>query len=159
MIGTGQHGPGGRFRHLDPGAIFFHRESPEMSLRRAAASHESAHCIVAWALGYAVSWAWVNDERGQMAYAAPQSERDETIILLAGTIAQLRVCPDSPLGRSDARRLAALPAARYRAEAEALVTRHWSLIADVASRLLERGEVGGIEVTQVCMGLQAQWCS
>ena len=47
----------------------------------------------------------------------------------------------------------------YRYEAEELVTQRWSLIEDVASRLLERGEVSGVEVTQVCMGLRAAWCS
>jgi hypothetical protein len=128
-------------------------------LRRCVAFHESGHCVVAVTLGYPVSWAWISDFAGRMSCAPPQSERDQTIILLAGTIAQHRVAPGSPLSRSDFRLLADLPADHYRAAAERLVDQNWHLIEDVAAALLELGEVSGIEVEQVCRGMQAAWCS
>jgi hypothetical protein len=130
-----------------------------MSLRRCAAYHESGHACVAVTLGHPVAWAWISDVAGRMSYAAPLGERDQTIILLAGTIAQHRAEPHSPLGQSDAARLAALPVDRYRAEAERLVTRHWSLIEDVAAALLDHGEVSGFEVEQLSRGMKAAWCS
>jgi hypothetical protein len=128
-------------------------------MRIAASYHESGHAVVAAMLGYSVDWAEISDTRGRCAFGMPQTERHEALILLAGTAAQHRACPHTPLGRSDARRIAMLPADRYRYEAEALVERHWPLVEDVAARLLERGEVGGVEVYQVCSGLRAQWVS
>jgi hypothetical protein len=110
-------------------------------------------------LGYLVYWAAIDQRDGRCAYSAPQSERRDATILLAGGLAQWRADPASPPGRSDARRIAAIHAGRYRHEAEALVTRHWLLIEDVASRLLERGWVSGVEVAQVCVGMRAEWCS
>jgi hypothetical protein len=133
-----------------------------MSLRRAVAYHEAGHCAVAWALGYQCFFAWVKDDSGYMEHAAPRDERHAAIILIAGGVAQWRVAPASPQGVSDAQRIAALDprlAACCWAEAEMLVARHWGLIEDVAARLMESGEVSGIEVTQVCLGLKAQWCS
>jgi hypothetical protein len=64
--------------------------------------------------------------------------------LLAGTAAQHRACPHTPLGRSDARRIAAIPdAGRHRAEAVTLVEHYWSLIERVAAALLAHGTVRG----------------
>lgn len=131
---------------------------------REASFHEAGHCIVAWALGYAVNWAWVDGKNnGRMAYTLPRDARHQATILLAGTAAQRRACGhDSPLGVSDAKAIAALDprfAASCQAAAEALVTRHWSLIEEVAARLLERGEVSDFEVEQACRRMQAAWCS
>ena len=40
-----------------------------------------------------------------------------------------------------------------------MVTEHWSLIADVARRLLEAGELTGDEIQWACSGVKAEWCS
>jgi hypothetical protein len=96
--------------------------------------------VAAVILGYSVDWAWISDTRGRCAYAALLCEHDNAI---AGTAAQHRACPHTPVGRSDARLIAVLRAGRCRHEAGALVERHWSLIERVAAALLAHGTVRG----------------
>jgi hypothetical protein len=133
-----------------------------MLLRRCAAYHESGHAVVALALGCQVSWAEISERCGRVSYSSPRNARDDALVLFAGTLAQRRAEPASPMGKSDSRAVAALDpqmAMHWRREARAMVDQHWPLIEDVATRPLERGRLDGIEIYQVCLGLQAEWCS
>jgi hypothetical protein len=69
-----------------------------------------------------------------------------TTTSLAGTIAQLRAVPGSPLTASDDFEVIDMCAAQRgcRAQAQALVDEHWELIEAVARELLEHGQL------QVC---------
>jgi hypothetical protein len=128
-------------------------------LRVPASFHEAGHIIIARALGCAADWAVIDDTSGQCAHGAPLCERDEAIILFAGTITQHLVAPGSPRGRSDFERLAAIADAdQHRPAAEALVRLHWDLIERVALRLLEQGSLTAAEIQEACAP-RAAWVS
>jgi hypothetical protein len=79
-------------------------------------------------------------------FSAPHDAYDAAVIAFAGTIAQLRAAPGSPLTASDDLQVIALCADQRacRADAEALVQGHWPLVERVARELLEHGRL------QVC---------
>jgi hypothetical protein len=131
-------------------------------LLRAASYHEAGHCVAAAKLGYRVDWARADDRRGRMAYETPSNARDMAIVLLAGSAAQLKACPGTPLSVPDARAIAALDqeaVAHWRAEAEKLVVENWAEITDVAQRLMRAGRLEADEIAWACTGIRAAWCS
>ncbi len=113
-------------------------EFQDGSLRRAFAFHEAGHVAAALVLGYRVTAAWLHASGGRTLFTTPHSDRDAALIALAGTIAQWRVAPRSPLTASDD-----LDGVNMRcwADAEALVEQHWDLVERVAAELIEHGEL------------------
>jgi hypothetical protein len=117
-----------------------------MSLRRAVAFHEAAHCAAALALGYRVTEARLHVRGGETRFTQPNNTHDAAVIAAAGTVAQMRVAPDSPITMSDDAAIVAesLDRGAWR-DADRLVDEFWPLIQKIASELLERGQ---LEFTQ-----------
>jgi hypothetical protein len=115
-------------------------------MRLAASFHEAGHAACAMVLGYTVSAVELHQRGGRTLYATARDERDEAVIAFAGTIAQHRAVPGSPLTVSDDFAVINQCADQRgcRAQAQALVEANWGLVERVARELLEHGRL------QVC---------